>query len=217
LRNVLTTTLAALEPRAAWPTWVLSNHDFPRHRTRYGGSEAYARAAAVLLLTLQGTPFMYAGEELGLLDAEVPPERVQDPAGRDGCRAPVPWTPAAPHGWSAGAEPWLPWPPTPEHSNAEVLREDPTSILHLYKSILTLRRDTPALRLGAIEILPAPPGVLAFRRGDGPEAATVIINFTDGHVPYGTAGVVALSTARSVGENEEFDGTLQPDEAIILR
>ncbi|MEY2472770.1 MAG: alpha-glucosidase [Actinomycetota bacterium] len=72
----------------SWPTWVLSNHDNPRHRTRYG-SEARARAAAVLLLTLRGTPFLYAGEELGLEDAVV--ERQVDPGGRDGCRAPIPW------------------------------------------------------------------------------------------------------------------------------
>jgi len=215
LRNVLTTTLAALEPRGAWPTWVLSNHDFPRHRTRYGGSEAYARAAAVLLLTLQGTPFMYAGEELGLLDAVIPPDRVRDPAGRDGCRAPLPWTAEPPHGWSTDTEPWLPWPPVPEHSNAEVLRDDPTSILHLYHSILALRRDTPALRLGGIGMLQTPPGVLAFQRGDGPEAVTVVVNFTEGHMPFDVAGVVALSTTRPA--NDEFDGMLHPDEAVILR
>ena len=80
---------------SAWPTWVLSNHDIPRHRTRLGGSEARARAAAVILLTQRGTPFLYAGEELGLEDAIVPPDRVVDPGGRDGCRAPIPWTVAA--------------------------------------------------------------------------------------------------------------------------
>ena len=72
----------------SWPTWVLSNHDNPRHRTRYG-TEARARAAAVLLLTLRGTPFLYAGEELGLEDAVI--EHQVDPGGRDGCRAPIPW------------------------------------------------------------------------------------------------------------------------------
>ena len=80
-----------------WPCWVLSNHDQPRHRSRFGGSEARARAAALLLLTLRGTPCLYAGEELGLLDAEVPAEARVDPGGRDGSRAPIPWD--APHGW----------------------------------------------------------------------------------------------------------------------
>ena len=97
------------EPR--WPTFVLSNHDQPRHRTRYG-SEARARAAAVMALTVRGTPFLYAGEELGLEDAVVPPERVVDPDGRDGCRAPIPWTADGDdevgHGWPV--RPWLPFP-----------------------------------------------------------------------------------------------------------
>src|SRR5262245_57941793 len=69
---------------ARWPTWVFSNHDQPRTRTRLGGSDARARAALLMLLTLRGTPFLYAGEELGLEDAEVPPDRVVDPGGRDG-------------------------------------------------------------------------------------------------------------------------------------
>ena len=83
----------------AWPTWVLSNHDTRRHRTRLGGDERRAGAAAVLLLTLRGTPFLYQGEELGLEDADVPEERRIDPGGRDGCRAPIPWTPDPGHGW----------------------------------------------------------------------------------------------------------------------
>src|SRR5260221_4217343 len=127
-----------LDPREAWPTWVLSNHDNPRHRTRYG-SEARARAAAVMLLTLRGTPFMYAGEELGLEDAVIPTARVVDPGGRDGCRAPIPWTGAADHGWDV-TDPWLPWPPEPELRNAEALRADEGSILHLYRRILAARR-----------------------------------------------------------------------------
>src|SRR5205814_10144547 len=100
-----------LDPRDAWHTWVLSNHDTPRHRTRYGGSEARARAASVLLLTLRGTPFLYQGEELGLADAEVPPERTVDPGGRDGVRAPIPWNPSSLPG--RAGDPWLPWPPEP--------------------------------------------------------------------------------------------------------
>ena len=92
--------LGAVQPRRA-----------PVTARRYG-SEARARAAAVLLLGLRGTPFLFAGEELGLEDAEVPAERVVDPGGRDGCRAPLPWDASAGHGWGEG-EPWLPWPPGP--------------------------------------------------------------------------------------------------------
>ena len=105
-----------IEPHG-WPTWVLSNHDNQRHRTRYG-SEARARAAAVLLLTLRGTPFLYAGEELGLEDAVVPEERQVDPGGRDGCRAPIPWEPGPAHGWPTD-DPWLPWPPDADARNVQ--------------------------------------------------------------------------------------------------
>ncbi|HEX3291348.1 MAG TPA: alpha-amylase family glycosyl hydrolase, partial [Gaiella sp.] len=97
---------------SAWPTWVLSNHDTSRHRTRFGGSERRARAAAVLLLGLRGSPFVYAGEELGLEDAVVPPSGRTDPGGRDACRAPIPWDAAGPHGWPGGT--WLPFAPEPD-------------------------------------------------------------------------------------------------------
>src|SRR5207237_6382713 len=137
-----------IEPVGGWPTWVLSNHDNMRHRSRYGGSEARARAAAVLLLTLQGTPFLYAGEELGLEDADIPPEREVDPGGRDGCRAPVPWDGEPGHGWGTAVEPWLPWPPEPDHRNAAALRADGRSILHLYRRVLAARRASPALHAG---------------------------------------------------------------------
>src|SRR4029450_6543454 len=89
-RRQIETTAAALDPLDAWPTWVLSHHDNPRHRTRYGDGAARARAAALLLLTLRGTPFLFEGEELGLEDAAVPPAQRRDPGGRDGPRAPTP-------------------------------------------------------------------------------------------------------------------------------
>ncbi len=92
-RGQIDQTYASLTPRKAWPTWALSNHDQPRHRSRYA-SEARAWAAAFLLLGLRGTPFLYMGEELGLQDAEIPVARRLDPGGRDGCRAPLPWRPA---------------------------------------------------------------------------------------------------------------------------
>src|SRR5262249_10048803 len=95
-------------PAGAWPTWVLSNHDVRRGRSRLA-SESAARAAAVVLTTQRGTPFIYQGEELGLEDAIVPERRRVDPGGRDGCRAPLPWQPGSSHGWPA--DPWLPWPP----------------------------------------------------------------------------------------------------------
>lgn len=97
----------ALGPRDAWPTKVLSDHDQLRHRTRFGDSEARARVAAVVLLTLRGTPFLYAGEELGAQDAVVGEDERVDPSGRDRCRSPIPWSAGDGHGWSAKS--WLPF------------------------------------------------------------------------------------------------------------
>jgi alpha-glucosidase len=177
-----------------WPTWVFSNHDQPRMRTRIGGSEASARAAALMLLTLRGTPFLYAGEELGLEDAVVPPERVVDPGGRDGCRAPIPWTAAAGHGWPA--DPWLPWPPDPAERSVEAQRADPGSMLHLCRAALALRRGSPALRLGTLRLLDdVPDGVLAYERAHGDERRLVWLSFGDDPVPPPPGWVAELQTA----------------------
>lgn len=169
-------------PVNAWPTWVLSNHDVPRHRTRYA-SEERARAAAVLLLTLRGTPFVYAGEELGLEDALIPPDRVVDPGGRDGCRAPIPWDAPPDHGW--GSDPWLPWPPDPGHRNVESSKEDPDSILNLYRRLLALRRATPVLREGSFRVLESPEGTLLFERALGDDRVGVLVNFSGDEVDFG--------------------------------
>jgi alpha-glucosidase len=205
-----------LGPRGAWPTWVLSNHDNPRHRTRYG-SEARARAAAVLLLTLRGTPFLYQGEELGLEDAVVPPDRVVDPGGRDGCRAPIPWTIAPPHGWN-GKDPWLPFPPTPGERSVEAMTADSSSITYLYRSLLALRHASPALQLGDLRLLDAPEGVLAYERlaSDGSDRLLVLVNFTSAAIEVDGRGEVAVSSIRR-GEGAAFDGTLAADEAVVVR
>jgi alpha-glucosidase len=194
---------------ARWPTWVFSNHDQPRVRTRLGGSDARARAALLLLLTLRGTPFLYAGEELGLEDAEVPHERVVDPGGRDGCRAPIPWTAAGDHGWPA--DPWLPWPPDPGPRSVEAQRADPESMLHLARSVLALRRATPALRRGTIELLDdAPDGVLAYERAEGEDRRRVWVNFGGAPVAPPGGWVPELTTGPVATE-------LGPDEAAVMR
>ncbi|MBI2704857.1 MAG: alpha-amylase [Actinobacteria bacterium] len=208
-----------LDPIDAWPTWVLSNHDNARHRTRYGGSEARARAAALLLLTLRGTPFLYAGEELGLEDADVPPGRTVDPGGRDGCRAPIPWTADAPHGWE-GAEPWLPWSPCSGERSVESLLADESSILHLYRRLISARKESPALLTGGIELLDAPRGVLAFSRRDVATAdlRTVLVNFADETIDlegFGSCEVV-VSTAPG-GEGARFTGTVSGASGVLLR
>jgi alpha-glucosidase len=216
-RTIVADLDGRLGAAGVWPTWVLSNHDNRRHRTRYGGSLARARAAAVLLLTLRGTPFLYQGEELGLEDAVVPPDRRVDPGGRDGCRAPVPWEEASPHGW-AGADPWLPFPPDAGARSAAAQRADPTSILHVYRAALALRRSSPALGSGRFELLDAPPGVLSHRRWTDADERLVHVNFTADEValPHPRPGRVELST-HPTREGAAFSGTLAPDEAVVVR
>jgi alpha-glucosidase len=214
--------VSVIAPRG-WPAWALGNHDNPRQATRYG-SESRARAAAVLLLTQMGTPFLFAGEELGLADADVPPERRVDPGGRDGCRAPIPWTPAPGHGWAD--DPWLPWPPgSAAGRDAQSQSRDPGSTLQLYRSLLSARRRSPALSEGRFEWLPAPAGVLAYHRSAGTDERLVVVNFearpAEWRLPHG-AWEVEVGTHRpaitSVGGGA-LDGEvgLRADEAVVLR
>ena len=206
-----------------WPSYVLSNHDNPRHRTRYGGdeAEARARAAAVLLLTLRGTPFLYAGEELGLEDAEVAPERVVDPGGRDGCRAPIPWTGGDGHGW--GPDAWLPFPPDVGIRNVAAQKEGDDSMFRLYRNVLAARHASPALRHGSLELLDEHPEVLSYRRivpgpgddDDGADVRIVHVNFSDDAVHVQTTGAVAVTSEGALSGT--FDGLLPAGAAVVIR
>jgi alpha-glucosidase len=165
-------------PAAAW---VLSNHDFPRLGTRFG--EQNVRAAALLLLTLPGTAFVYQGDELGMPDgpgADPPVDR----AGRDGARHPMQWD-AGPNGGFTTGRPWLPA-IDPEKRNVAGQRDDPGSVLSLYRDLIALRRE-----LGTgIELLDAADGVLAYRRGDH----VVAINLTPEDREPPQHGEVLLAT-----------------------
>ena len=207
---------AALSPAGAWPVWVLSNHDTPRHRTRYGGAEDRARVAAIVLLTLRGTPFLYAGEEFGLEDAIVADERRVDPGGRDGCRAPIPWDDSPRHGWAG--EPWLPWAPEPGARSAGVLSGHVDSIVHLYRRLLAARRASPALHAGEWESLAAPADVLAYERRAGDDRRRVWANFVGGPAEVDIDGewTVEVATDRR-REGASWDGRLAGGEAVVLR
>ena len=228
-----------LTPRGAWPTWVLSNHDNPRPRTRYDNgarllgedevtrgrrSEPRGRAAAVLLFTLRGTPFLYQGEELGLLDAVITEEQRLDPGGRDGCRAPIPWDGTPDHGWPTpeGVATWLPFPPDADGHNYASQRDDPGSVLHLYRRLLAARRGSPALTVGDLVQLEAPEGVVAYRRRDGStgDQRTVLVNYTGESVdvdPQAAGRALRVEIASDgVGEGAPYTGHLGPDQAVVL-
>jgi alpha-glucosidase len=228
---------AALDPRGAWPTWVLSNHDNPRHRTRYDRaaaragedaattarrSEARARAAAVLLLTLRGTPFVYQGDELGLVDADITEDRRVDPGGRDGCRAPIPWDSSADHGWPTrpGETTWLPMASWAGTQNWATEAADPGSVLHLYRRAIALRTATPALVRGTFELLDVADGVLAYRRAHDGDTVDVLVNFggvaADLDDPE-RIGAEVLLASDAADPTVRFTGRLGPDQALVVR
>ena len=198
-------------PPGAWPTWVLSNHDVRRVRTRLG-SEHAARAAAVILTTQRGTPFVYQGDELALEDAVVPERRRVDPGGRDGCRAPIPWEPDRSHGWPSA--PWLPWPPHADTRNAASQHANPRSMLHLYRDLLAARRASPALRRGMVRLLDTPGDVLAYERVSGEDRRLVLVNFGEqaAHVPLAEHWQVEVASA-----SQPDAGSLPPHAAALLR
>ncbi|MEU5212258.1 alpha-amylase family glycosyl hydrolase [Streptomyces sp. NPDC020742] len=178
LRSVIDASLAAAGSVGAPTTWVLSNHDVVRHRTRLGGGEDRARAATLLMLALPGSAYLYQGEELGLPEVtDLPDEVRQDPAFfrghrtsgqdgfRDGCRVPLPWSGGAPpYGFGTGGS-WLPQPTDWQALTVEAQTGDPASTLELYRTALFLRRRLPGLGAGdTVEWRDAPDGVLAFAR-----------------------------------------------------
>ena len=194
--------LGALQPRQPPPPHPLRpgrggrGEDRPTAARR---SEARARAAAVLLLTLRGTPFLYQGEELGLLDAVIPGDRRVDPGGRDGCRAPIPWDGTADHGWpvAGGATPGSPSRPRPTRRNHADLADD--AVIHpppLPTPHRPASPDAPALSVGAFELLDVGEGLLGFRRNAGADEWTVVVNFTDAEVPLDDGHPSTDRTAR---------------------
>src|SRR6202043_2719141 len=141
-------------PAGAWPNWVLGNHDRPRVASRVG--QAQARVAAMLLLTLRGTPTMYYGDEIGMHQVAIAPGQVRDPfernvpgigVGRDGCRTPMQWDASVNGGFTTG-EPWLPLAEDAVHENVANLTADTASILNLYRALIDLRKTAPQLVAG---------------------------------------------------------------------
>ena len=168
----------ALHPHGVWPTYALSNHDKPRHATRWGPDRA--RAAAFLLLTLRGVAVLYAGEEIGMVDAE--PQRLPDPpfdrAGRDACRTPMQWDASPTGGFTTGV-PWLPLVDAATRSVAAQL-DDPQSLLSLYRRLIAARAASAALGTGdQRSIFGVAPDVLAWTREAGDERVLVLLNVGD--------------------------------------
>jgi alpha-glucosidase len=217
-------------PPPAWPAWCLENHDHSRVASRHdegGHGPARARAALVLLLTLRGTPFLFQGQELGLPDARIPPDRVVDIDGRDPERAPIPWEPPSEAGLGAGfttGEPWLPVVEDAEHLAVSVQRDDPDSTLNLARTLLALRRETPPLVAGDQRLLGAPAGVLAWERELDGDRIAVAVNMDTAEHPVAVAGagvpgrlLASTVPGRAPGDVAADAVTLAPDEAVVVR
>jgi alpha-glucosidase len=217
-----------LLPPDAWPAWMLGDHDVSRIASRYdegGNGRARARVAAMLLLTLRGTPFVYAGDEIGMTDGEVPADRVVDVDGRDPERTPMQWDASPGAGFTSG-DPWLPVGRGTATVNVAAQRDDPASMLALYRRLIRSRTGSAALRGGDYRSLPdAPDGCFAYLRAAGEERLLVALNFTGQPLEYRTGlgaehGRLELATdpERAAGEEVGLRPLrLGPDEGVVVR
>jgi alpha-glucosidase len=214
LRAVAERTLALLPP-SAWPAWTASNHDNIRFPTRWcGGDEAKIRCALLILLALQGTSFLYYGDEIGMENVAVPPERVLDVDDRDGERTPMRWSGEEGAGFTTrGVEPWLPLGDRLAGNVADQQRA-PTSVLHFARELIALRRDRQELFDGAYGAVEAPLGVWAWRRG---ERILVAVNLSPDHSTLAAEGQVLIGTDRARDGTRVSNGLeLGPWEGVVL-
>jgi alpha-glucosidase len=220
IRDAVLNTLAAAAIEDATPTWTLANHDVGREATRYGGGEVglrRARAMAMVILALPGAAFIYNGQELGLPDVGLPDEVLQDPTwersghtkrGRDGCRVPMPWSGgAAPFGFSASVDTWLPMPLEWAALTVEKQLADSDSTLSFFRRALELRRARAEFAGNRIDWLRAPRNALIFRRRGG----RLVCALNAGRRPLALPdGELILTSAPLV------DGRLPPNAAVWL-
>jgi alpha-glucosidase len=209
-------------PEHAWPNWVLGNHDNPRVASRVGTVQA--RVAAVLLLTLRGTPTLYYGDEIGMTDGHIASDEIRDPAelrqpglgqGRDPERTPMQWDSSLPNGGFTNGRPWLPIGTT---TSVHEQDRDASSMLSLYRRLLTLRRGNAALVAGTIENVAAHGDVLTYeRRYDGQRLLIALNMGGENATVHSHAGVVLLSTlAERDGQAlEEGVNRLSAGEALV--
>jgi alpha-glucosidase len=215
-------------PQGAWPNWVLGNHDRPRVASRVGRAQAHV--AAMLLLTLRGTPTLYYGDEIGMQQVAIAPEQVRDPfeknvpgigVGRDGCRTPMQWD-ATPYAGFSTSTPWLPLADDFRHENVANLDADAASILSLYRALIGLRKNLPQLVSGDYVPVAAERDLLLYRRKSAASTAVIALNLGAEPVSIasdaaGLSGQILLSTFLD-REGEKIEGALdlRGDEGVIV-
>ncbi|MDJ0658527.1 MAG: alpha-glucosidase [Crocosphaera sp.] len=233
-----------ITPEGAWPTYFLDNHDIPRHLSRWiecslcTNPLGIAQASAAILLTIRGTPFLYYGQEIGMVDnLDIPTDKIQDkaiiksesgelPPPRDGARTPMQWNDSVNAGFSFGkeVEPWLPVNSNYTEKNVEKELKDPDSLLNFYRQLIKARKASEALRFGRWNsLIHYPYEHLAYTRKTEAETVLILINFSyekdlavDEYIaPY--TWEVLVSNEREVGKIIDLPSKLYPFEVSVLR
>lgn len=198
--------------------WTAGTHDFPRLKSRWQKhyqnrdrftEEAFDHLLAALILALKGSCCIYQGDELGLTEAYIPYEKIQDPfglqgypsiLGRDGCRTPMPWS-AKSHqaGFTTAKEPWLPIPPEHLPLAVDVQESEPMSLLNKYRRLLRWRKQQPSLLRGDLTLLDTPEPLLGFSRKCEKQHLICLFNLSDRVIHHD------LSTYPKYVESDESD------------
>ena len=216
-------------PSGGWPNWVLGNHDQPRLISRIGPGQA--KIAAMLLLTLRGTPTIYYGEEIGMSDVAIPPEEIQDPQGlnmpelnlsRDPSRTPMQWD-DSPHAGFSTVQPWLRLPASFPRLNVRVQKLDAFSMLNFYKTLIDIRRREQALHVGNYRSVLSNKQLIAYLREENDSRFLVALNMT--HRPayfnprnFTFQGTIELSTEpERNGSSVRDKFMLGGDEGVLVR
>jgi alpha-glucosidase len=210
-------------PPGAWPNWAIGNHDKSRVASRIGPGQA--RVAALLLMTLRGTPTIYYGDEIGMRNARIPPERARDPSGqhKDKQRTPMQWSAQSNAGFTTG-NPWLPVGSGYPRVNVECERNDPGSFLSFYRRLIEFHRRERAIHGGVWRPVGIEGDILAFLREDEPTGRRFLVTANLGSQPgvftlsnrWKLRGEVIISTipereGRSIGREIE----LREDEGVV--
>lgn len=217
-------------PVNGWPNWVLSNHDQHRIASRVGIQQA--RVAAMMLLTLRGTPTIYYGDEIAMRNVAIPFDEVVDPQGlnmpdknlsRDPSRTPMQWDNTTNAGFTTG-KPWLRLSKIFQRDNVDMQQHDPYSMLTLHKRLITLRTNEPALDAGSYVPVFADNQMLAYKReAAGADSFLIVLNLT--HLPcyfrppnFSFSGKVEIATIpESEGIHLSDTISLDGDEGLVIR
>jgi alpha-glucosidase len=212
-------------PAGAWPNWVLGNHDQPRIASRIGSAQA--RTAAMLLLTLRGTPMMYYGEEIGMTDVAIPEAEVQDPAeknepgkgmGRDPYRTPMQWDSSPFAGFTTGT-PWLRLAADYATVNVATLSDQGDSMLSLYRALIRLRSANAALHSGRVALVTSNGRILGYERIDEEQRFAILLNLSQTReaAPVDEGQIVASTHMDRTGEAVASNLALRPFEGVVVK